>query len=811
MSRQLTVIGRSIQTASAAQRALAVQRRPRHNAWSDPGGCTALGKALLVPILSPGRDVFKGIELRDKDSLRPIQRFYAACEEACHSSKIEAQCISADGQSLIASVYFSRNGGGSGAYLYIWDLQTGKQAGLLKQIQSDKTLRVCEDTGRVYYEANDFSNKRYAVKALDLTTGQSQTVFDNGACIHAFDISKDGNRIIVSDPKKRIRIADAQTGAVIYSMYYSTDKGWVRRIALSKTGSIAVTGSDDGTLGVVDAAAKRVLLRINLHTVLGIRFPEKIRKLRFEYVQVSSDDKYAAAVYMHTMRNRMGLVVCDIARQEIRLHITNETACGLYGDDLDQIESLRFTSEEAGQMSGEYRAAALKCAVSQQYNLTLSRVRADVQQCSVNGRVAFNRRLDLAQGTVSEHKRVVQVLDPERLAFDELEYDGGWFNSMRLSANIVLIEFTEDDIHHFNLWDLDEKQLAAKYKFYKKENENFLLAGRCTAAYRLHGSKKFDKDTKRFIWKDVRSEVFTFSAYSSAGQLGEHGEKTSCILKERVMEMSETLLFTAAHSDRRLNVYTRENTYIGCVDAPEGSTVVSVKCSSDPNAFYVVFSGRRYVRFEVREQAIVQADFDYQTPGIPPLKFDQTILESGDGRYIITEDEKRISLYDYQKKRCVYRRQPELHNAGSASTLRLRVLDPQMRFLMIDSGDGRFDFVDPFSLAQLATLTLMWQGKWLWTTPPDPVAPDGWFYTNAPEALNIYRQNADGSAQVLNPKEPARAEYILKYGRRDMVKKRLLAHKSFRDDIDRIALAAANPKRIADMRHCRALPYTGEG
>lgn len=97
--------------------------------------------------------------------------------------------------------------------------------------------------------------------------------------------------------------------------------------------------------------------------------------------------------------------------------------------------------------------------------------------------------------------------------------------------------------------------------------------------------------------------------------------------------------------------------------------------------------------------------------------------------------------------------------------------DATVRFWSMDCGEP------------LAVFHNMEKG-FVWTTPPDAMAPFGWFWTDRPELINILDCNEDGShPRVLAEQDSVRQEYLKMYNNREMVVNRLNHYEKYRQDL----------------------------
>jgi WD40 repeat protein len=104
------------------------------------------------------------------------------------------------------------------------------------------------------------------------------------------------------------------------------------------------------------------------------------------------------------------------------------------------------------------------------------------------------------------------------------------------------------------------------------------------------------------------------------------------------------------------------------------------------------------------------------------------------------------------------------HRAGSQGVNSLVYY--QEKDLLISSGhDGRICFWDCSSFELAGTFHLFENG-FLWTTLPDSLAPEGWFWTNKKELVDVWKDGSRGT-EVMDPEESER--YISLYNSRERV------------------------------------------
>jgi len=71
----------------------------------------------------------------------------------------------------------------------------------------------------------------------------------------------------------------------------------------------------------------------------------------------------------------------------------------------------------------------------------------------------------------------------------------------------------------------------------------------------------------------------------------------------------------------------------------------------------------------------------------------------------------------------------------------------------------------------------------LWTTPPDTLAPHGWFWTNRPELINVVESDEDGLNLRVLENEPERIDYLRMFNSQEMVMNRLNNYQKYCESI----------------------------
>jgi WD40 repeat protein len=101
--------------------------------------------------------------------------------------------------------------------------------------------------------------------------------------------------------------------------------------------------------------------------------------------------------------------------------------------------------------------------------------------------------------------------------------------------------------------------------------------------------------------------------------------------------------------------------------------------------------------------------------------------------------------------------------------------------LMICSVDGAINFWDIARKSLLAKLYCVKEG-YLWTTPPDEFAPNGWLYTNRTDLISLTSVEENGKVvEYLTKEDPRFKNYMQIYNDQEMVIARLNDYERYKE------------------------------
>lgn len=113
---------------------------------------------------------------------------------------------------------------------------------------------------------------------------------------------------------------------------------------------------------------------------------------------------------------------------------------------------------------------------------------------------------------------------------------------------------------------------------------------------------------------------------------------------------------------------------------------------------------------------------------------------------------------------------------------------------------GTLTFLDAKEYRTLATFHALEQG-FLWTTPPDEAAPNGWLWTDRPELINVLECEEDGShPRALPADDPARIDHLKLYNSERMVMMRLNDPEAYRREVSGLRQLAGASRMLPALR-----------
>ncbi len=124
----------------------------------------------------------------------------------------------------------------------------------------------------------------------------------------------------------------------------------------------------------------------------------------------------------------------------------------------------------------------------------------------------------------------------------------------------------------------------------------------------------------------------------------------------------------------------------------------------------------------------------------------------------------------------------ELKGHGDGQPISGLAFTHNNEILVSGSHDGTVKFWDIESGELRVTYHNLNEG-FLWTTPPDSLAPHGWFWTDRPEVVNVIECEEDGEGLRVLGDEKERDDYIKCFNRQEMVMNRLNDYQTYMKDI----------------------------
>jgi len=153
--------------------------------------------------------------------------------------------------------------------------------------------------------------------------------------------------------------------------------------------------------------------------------------------------------------------------------------------------------------------------------------------------------------------------------------------------------------------------------------------------------------------------------------------------------------------------------------------------------------------------------FEGHTSGV------NTVTVTPDSKYMISgSTDGTCRLWNLATGDCIRIFEGHTHSVNSVT------VTPDGKRLISGNWLGTIRFWDLSTGTLLATLYNRYQG-FLWTTPPEKNAPDGYFWTDRPDLIQVIKRKEDGSDEQAVTDKQERDEYIMCHNRQRIVMGRI--------------------------------------
>lgn len=294
----------------------------------------------------------------------------------------------------------------------------------------------------------------------------------------------------------------------------------------------------------------------------------------------------------------------------------------------------------------------------------------------------------------------------------------------------------------------------------------------CRYASAVHTRKDYDRNYKR-----PYEYCIDYTAINESGRIEQFLNASAA------SDINETYFLAESSNGWQVRVRNRK-TGAKWFAIIRGHEIESIKATAEANVFFIIDREYKVWKYEISdEQKIVQTCLEWKLYTYKDCMF----VRGDDGREYavrLLNAEKTISVMDAEtgKRLCVR------HTDWGARAYLLGVERNGKYVLVYIAGASGYQylFLDIKSLEVIAKMYMLSKQRFLIETPPDEGAPHGWFYTNAPELVNVFMESKDGRSALLKADDARRKRYIDTYNRKDMVIKRLLKPEKYRCSMEQL-------------------------
>jgi WD40 repeat protein len=196
---------------------------------------------------------------------------------------------------------------------------------------------------------------------------------------------------------------------------------------------------------------------------------------------------------------------------------------------------------------------------------------------------------------------------------------------------------------------------------------------------------------------------------------------------------------------------------------------VCARLSENEKYMFVYDESKVLSRYDIEGTECVQIPIPL---GISKRTYRQIIIDYY-GRFALVCTEQELLLFDFSKKEQILKMTlPENFLCFDINYGKPLVCIHSSFNYMAYILDKSIIFMD-FRGTDLCRVTLFDNGnKYIWQTPPDELAPNGWFYTNDPKNVFVYLNNGGKKEELLHG-DQLHIEYFNTFNRKDMIVNRL--------------------------------------
>lgn len=729
MSETLARIGNYELAFKSENNGLDLPFRPAHSNWVNMLDECAYYNAdseyvILKGIKEPGNAIY---DLRTGECLLALE------QKKCYNQEI----IKIDEKTLLVS---------TANILEIYDLISRTRV---------KEIPVGPELGWVHMKKYDGKRRVYCFGSVSVNSLQYIFYVD----IHTYKISPfrkvegenatlvdlvcmpDGRHIIAASKKGHVMKINIQTGECHRAMHVQPCDEVTDITLIPKTNEIAFWDKKGGCIHILDVVLRTIREQIDIDSIHNDMYQRSYVDEKILGVIFSEDAKYVCFVY--TTGNYTGTHFDEDAFATVMEMGSKKAVAGLAGDSrvelsdefAEKLKSFGFSKNAADEIGKRFRFASILahedhgssklCAYANK--LLFSRWRGDelclldLEQMEVENAVYSDKRI--RQFSIHEYNILMDAKDG---------YD--------YPRQFPLIKSIHND--------------GSAYLF-KHDGECL----HCRYASAVYSRRDYQQTNKK---------PYEYSIDYTA--INENGRIEQFYGVSAASDINETFFLAASGKEGQIFVQNRK-TGAKWLAMARGHEIESVKATAEANTFFITDREHKVWKYEISdEQNVIQTCLEWKLYSDKQCIF----VRDEDGREYVVKlcnSAKEIRVMDAKNGESLCVRRIDWGARGS-----LLGAERSGKYVLVYFAGAmgyQYQFLNIKTLDILAKMYMLSKQRFFIETPPDACAPCGWFYTNAPEMVNVFMESKNGRTELLKSEDVRRKRYISTYNRKDMVINRL--------------------------------------
>jgi hypothetical protein len=585
------------------------------------------------------------------------------------------------------------------------------------------------------------------VSLLRRVEGQSATLA-NLVCM------SDGRHIIAMSQKGHIMKIDTLTGECYRVVHVQACDEVIGIAVIHETSEIAFWDKKGGRINILDAELKTIRKRIYIDRIHDDMYQRQYADEKILSVVFSDNAKYVCFVY--ATGNYTGTHVDEDAFATIVEVETETSVAGLDGDSrvelsdefAGQLKKFGFSENAAEEIGKQFKFASILAHEDH----------GSSKLCAYADKLLFGRwRGD-----------ELCLFDLQQMEVDTVVYSDKRIRQFSLHAHNILID-AKDGYDYPRQFPVI-RSIHNDGSAYQLKHDGECL--HCRYASAVYTRKDYHQSYSRPYEYNI-----DYTAVSESGRIEQFYHVSAA------SDINETYLVAASDNGWQVHVRNRK-TGAKWFAIVRGHEIESVKATAEANVFFITDREYNVWKYEISdEQKIVQTSLKWKLYTYKDCMF----VRSDDGRdYVVRvlNCEHNISVTGAKTGERLCVRQIDW---GARAYLLGAECNGKYVLVYIAGARGyQYLFLDIKTLDIIARMYMLSKQRFLIETPPDEGAPHGWFYTNAPELVNVFIESKDGRAQLLKTDDARRKRYIDTYNRKDMVINRLFKPEKYACNMERL-------------------------